>query len=54
MLYGVLLIARCDSRTGQEIEARVAAFWTMRDGKAVKGVYFDDWDKALEALGWRG
>lgn len=54
---GVLVLAMArgiDLRSGQEIEARVAALWTMRDGKAVKGVYFEDWDKALEAVGQRG
>jgi uncharacterized protein len=40
-----------EERTGSRILQRVAAVWTMRDGKAVRGVYFSDWDQALEAVG---
>jgi ketosteroid isomerase-like protein len=54
---GILVLASAhgvDRRSGREVEARVAALWSMRQGKAVRGVYFDDWDKAQEASGWRG
>jgi ketosteroid isomerase-like protein len=42
-----------EERTGSEILQRVAAVWTMREGKAVLGVYYGDWDQALEVVGLR-
>jgi ketosteroid isomerase-like protein len=50
----VLAVARgVDRRSGREIEARVAALWSMRDGKAIRGVYFDDWERAQRSSGRR-
>jgi ketosteroid isomerase-like protein len=40
-----------DERTGTKIRQRVAAVWTMREGKGVLLVYYADWDQALEAAG---
>ena len=40
-----------EERTGTKILQRVAAVWTMRDGKAVLLVYYADWNQALEAVG---
>jgi ketosteroid isomerase-like protein len=47
----VLMVIHGRAHSGNELEQRVAALWTMRDGKAVAVRYFMDRDEALEAAG---
>jgi ketosteroid isomerase-like protein len=39
--------------SGIEAEQRMAAVWTIRDGRAVRVVWFPSRQEALEAVGWR-
>ena len=47
----VLMHIHGRAHSGNELEQRVAAIWTMRDGKAVAVRYYMDPDEALEAAG---
>jgi ketosteroid isomerase-like protein len=47
----VLMVIHGRAHSGNELEQRVAALWTMRAGKAVAVRYFMDRDEALEAAG---
>jgi ketosteroid isomerase-like protein len=39
--------------SGIEVEQRMAAVWTVRDGKVVRVVWFSTRDEALEAVGFQ-
>jgi ketosteroid isomerase-like protein len=47
----VLMRLHAEAHSGSILEQRVAAMWTMRDGKAVAVRYFMDRDEALAAAG---
>jgi ketosteroid isomerase-like protein len=47
----VLMVIHGRAHSGNELEQRVAALWTMRDGKATAVRYFMDRDEALQAAG---
>lgn len=41
------------ANTDQVLEQRMAAVWTLRDGKAIRARYYDDPTHAFEAVGLR-
>jgi ketosteroid isomerase-like protein len=47
----VLMRLHAREHSGSVLEQRVAAVWTMRDGKAISVRYYMDRDEALKAAG---
>jgi ketosteroid isomerase-like protein len=48
----VLMRVHARARSSDDVlEQRIAAVWTLRDGRAVRVRYFDDRAEALEAVG---